>query len=100
MQQIDPGDVENSLEDCTRHQGKFLRTANAFHVKGDDEFTRSEAIVFMIIGGRIPSVTEMSTDEYGLRSMQEIDPVSLIVSPRQWESMYGTDLSNEKNAES
>ena len=67
----------------------------------------------MITGGRIPSITEMSTDEYGLRSMQEIDPVNLRMSSRQWEkqgllpsgkaldhaSMYGTDLSDEENAE-
>jgi hypothetical protein len=58
----------------------------------------------------------MSTDEYALRSMQEIDPVNLRMSSqaRQWEklgllpsgkaldhaSMYGTALSNEENAES
>jgi hypothetical protein len=68
----------------------------------------------MITGGRIPSITEMSTDECGLRSMQEIDPVNSRMSSRQWEKlgllplgnaldhalMYGTDLSNEENAES
>ena len=58
--------MENSLEDCTRHQEFFLMTANAFHVKGDDKYTRSvQSIVFMITGGRIPSITEMRTDEYG-----------------------------------
>jgi hypothetical protein len=79
-------------------------------VKGDDKYTRYvQCIVFMITGGRIPSITEMSTDKYGLRSMQEIDPVNLRMSARQWEnvgllpsgkaldhaSMYGTDLSDE-----
>jgi hypothetical protein len=103
------------LEGCTRHQDKFLRTANAFHVKGDDKYTRSvQCIVFMITGGRVPSITEMNTDECGLRSMQEIDPVNLRMSSRLWEklgllpsgkaldhaSMYGTDLFNEENAES
>jgi hypothetical protein len=47
----------------------------------------------------------MTTDEYGLRSMSDIDPVDLRMSSRQWElqglgplgkaldhvSMYGTD---------
>jgi hypothetical protein len=107
--------LENSLEDCARHEDNFLRTANALHVKGDDKYTRSvQCIVFMITGGRIPSITEMSTDEYGLRSMQEIDPVNLRMSSGQWEklgllpwgkaldhaSMYGTDLSDAGNADS
>ena len=88
MQQIDPRDVPNSLEDCTRHRDKFLRTANAFHGKGDDKYTRSvQCLVFMIAGGRFPSITEMSTDEYGLRSMQEIDPVNLRMSSGQWEKL-------------
>jgi hypothetical protein len=31
MEPIDPQVVENSLEDCTRHQDQFARTANSFH---------------------------------------------------------------------
>jgi hypothetical protein len=67
----------------------------------------------MITNGRIPSMDEMSTDEYGLRSMSDIDLVDLRISFRQWElqglvpsgkaldhvSMYGTDLSGEENTE-
>ncbi len=65
MQQIDPSDMENSLEDCSRQQDKCLRTANSFHVRGDDKYTRSvKCIVFMITGGSIPSIREMTTDEY------------------------------------
>jgi hypothetical protein len=55
----------------------------------------------------------MTTDEYGLLSMSDIDPVHLRMPSRQWElqglapsskaldhvSMYGTDLSDEENAE-
>jgi hypothetical protein len=55
----------------------------------------------------------MTTDEYGLLSMSDIDPVDLRMSFGQWElqglmpsdtaldhvSMYGTDLSDEENAE-
>jgi hypothetical protein len=55
----------------------------------------------------------MSTDKHGLISIQEIDPVNVIMSSRQWEkiglipsgkaldhaSMYGTDLSDEENGE-
>ena len=62
---------------------------------------------------RIPSIDEMTTDEYGLQSMSDIDPVDLRMSSRQWESlglvpsgkaldhisMYGTDLSDEDHAE-
>jgi hypothetical protein len=92
-----------------------LRTANSFHVRSDDKCTRSvECIVFMITGGRIPSITEMNTDEYGLRSMEDIDPVDLRMSSKTWEkkglvpmgktteytSLYGTDFSDHKNAES
>ena len=67
----------------------------------------------MITHGRFPSIDEMTTDEYGLRSMSDIDPVDLRMSSRQWElqglvpsgkaldhvSMYGTDLSDEENTE-
>ncbi len=42
-------------------------------------------VVFMITGGRIPTTDEMTTDEYGLRSMSDIDPVDLRMSSRQWE---------------
>jgi hypothetical protein len=66
----------------------------------------------MIAHGRIPTIYEMTTDEYGLRSMSDIDPVDLRMSSRPWElqgltpsgnaldhvSMYGTDLSEEENA--
>jgi hypothetical protein len=84
-----------------------VSAANYFHVKGDDKYTRSvECVVFMITNGRIPTINEMTTDEYGLRSMSDIDLVDLRVSSRQWElqglvpsgkapdhvSMYGIDL--------
>ncbi len=78
--------MENSLEDCSRQQDKFLRTANSFHVKGDDKYTRSveciHCIVYMITGGRIPSIREMTTDEFGLRSMEDIDQVDLRMSSK------------------
>ncbi len=114
MEPINPQDVENSLEDCTRHQDQFVRTANSFHGKADDKNTSSvECVVFMITNGRIPTIDEMTTDKYGLRSMTDIDPMDLRMSSRQWElqglipsgkaldheSMYGTDLSDEENAE-
>jgi hypothetical protein len=73
MQQIDQCNMEYSLDDCTRQQDKCLRTANSFHVKGDYKYTRSiECIVFMITRGRIPSIREINTDEYGLKSMEEL----------------------------
>ncbi len=63
-----------------------MSTANSFHVKGDDKYTRSvECIVFMITNGRFPATHEMTTDEYGLQSMSDIDPADLRVSSRPWE---------------
>jgi len=69
----------------------------------------------MNTNGRFPATHEMTTDEFGLRSMSDIDPVDLRMSSRQWApelqgltpsgkaldhvSMYGTDLSDEENAE-
>jgi hypothetical protein len=85
MQQIDPCDSEYSSEDVALSQDQFLRTANAIYVRGDDKFTRSVqslCIVFMITGGRIPSIKEMTTDAYGLRSMSYIDPKDLIMSSK------------------
>ncbi len=77
MLQIDPSDAEKSLEDMAQQQDSFQRTANPFHVKRDDKYTRSlQCIVFMITGGRIPSIKEMTKNEYGLRSMEDFDPVS------------------------
>ena len=108
MTPLDPQDSETSLEDCSRHLDQFVSNANNFHVKGDDKYTRSiECIVFMITNGRFPEIHEMTTDEYGLRSMSDIDPADLRMSSRQWElhglvpsgkaldhvSMYTTDLS-------
>ena len=107
--------MENCLEDISRQQDKILRTANSFHVRGYDKYTRSvQRIFFMIAGGRIPSIREMTMDEYGLRSMENIDPRDLRMSSNASEkkglmssgktiehaSMYGTDLSDEENAES
>ncbi len=64
-----------------------MRTANSFHVRGDDKYTRSvQCIGFMINRGRIPSIREMNTDEYGLRSMEDIDPVDFLrMSSKMWE---------------
>ena len=57
MEPNDLQDVENSLEDCARHQDQFMRTASSFHVKADDKYTRSvECVVYMITGGRIPTI--------------------------------------------
>ena len=64
----------------------------------------------MLGNGRFPDSEEMHTDEYGLRSMTNMDPSDLIMSARQWEalgaassgkaldhmSMYGTDLTDEE----
>ncbi len=113
---IDPQDADNSLEDCSRQLDQLVSTSNAnnFHVKGDDKYTRSvECIVFMITNGRFLAIHEMTTDEFGLRSMSDIDTSELRLSSRQWEvlglvssgkaldhvSMYGTDLSDEDYAE-
>jgi hypothetical protein len=114
MEPIDPQEVENSLEDCARHQDQFMRTARSFHLKADNKSTRSvECVVFMTTGVRISSIDELTTDEYGLQSMTDIDPADLRMSSRQWEkqglmlsgkaldhlSMYRADLSDEENAE-
>ena len=87
MIQLDPQDSETSLEDYSRHLDQFVSNANNFHVKGDDKYTRSvECIVFMITNGRFPAIHEMTTDEYGSRSiMTDIDPADLRMSSRQWE---------------
>ncbi len=102
------------MEDCTRQQHIFLGTVNSIHVKGNNKYTRFvQCIVFMITG--ILSIREMTTDEFGLRSM-DIDPANLRMSSKMWEKrglvpmgkmiehtlLYGTDLSDDekKNAES
>ncbi len=109
MAPIDPQDADNSaaLEDCSRQLDQFVSVANHFHVKGDDKYTRSvECVIFMITHGRVPTIDEMATDEFGLRSMSDIELVDLRMSSRRWElqglvpsgkalghvSMYGTDL--------
>jgi hypothetical protein len=84
-------------------------------VRGDDKYTRSVLrIVFMITGGKIPSIREMTTDGYGLKSMKDIDPVDLRMSSKMWEkrglvpigktiehaSLHETDHSDDENAES
>ncbi len=86
MALIDPKDADNSLEDCSRQLDQFVSNTNSFHVKGDDKYTRSvECIVFMITNGRFPAIHEMTTDEYGLQSMTDIDLADLRMSSRQWE---------------
>jgi hypothetical protein len=87
MALIDPQDADNSLEDCSRQLDQFVSNANNFHVKGDDKYTRSvECIVFMITNGRFPAIHEMTTDEYGSRSiMTDIVPADLRMSSRRWE---------------
>ncbi len=116
MAPFDPQGADNSLGDCARQLDQFVRAANCFHVKGDDKYTRSvlvECVVFMITNGSIPTIDEMTTDEYGLRSMSDNDLVDLIMSSRQLEiqglvpsgkafdhvSMYGTDISGDEHAE-
>jgi hypothetical protein len=111
MIQLDPQDSETSLEDCSRHLDQFVSNANNFHVKGDDKCTRSvECMVHMLVHGRFPDPEEMTTDDFGLRSMTGMDPSELGMSARQWEalgllssgkaldhmSMYGTDLTDEE----
>ncbi len=71
MAPIDLEDADDSLEDCTRHLDPFVSVVNYFHVKGDDKYTRSvECIIFMITNGRIPTIDEMTTDDFGLQSMR------------------------------
>ena len=74
------------MEDCARHLDQFVSAAKYFHVKGDDKYPRSvECIIFMITNGRIPTIDEMATDEFGLQSMSDTDLVDLRMSFRQWE---------------
>ncbi len=83
MAPIDPQDADKSLEDCARQLDQFVSTANSFHLKGDDKYTRSvECVMFTITHGRNLSIDEMTTDEYGFRL--DIDPVDLRMSSRQW----------------
>ncbi len=42
-------------------------------------------ISFLDSNWRIPTIDEMTTDEYGLRSMSDIDPGDLRMSSRLWE---------------
>ncbi len=67
----------------SRKKFEPLRTANSFHVKGGDRSV--QCFVFMITGGRIPSIREMKMDEYEWRSMEDIDPVDLRMSSKMWE---------------
>jgi hypothetical protein len=86
MAPIDPQDADNSLEDCARQLDQFVSAANCFHVKGDDKYTISaECVIFMITNRRIPTIDEMTTDDYGLRSISDIDLVDLRMTSRQWE---------------
>ncbi len=51
-----------------------MRTVNSFHVnaESDEKYTRSvECVVFMITGGRIPTIDEMTTDDFGMLSMTD-----------------------------
>jgi hypothetical protein len=84
MAPFDPQDADNSLEDSARQLDQFVSTANSLHVKGDDKYTRSvECVVIMITNGRIPTIDEMTTDEFGLQLMSDIDPVDFRMSSRQ-----------------
>ncbi len=88
--------MEYALEDCTRQQDKFLTTGSSFHVKGHDNSTRF--------------VQCMNTDEYRLRSMEEIDPADVRMSSKMWEkkrllpmgksmehtSLYGADFFDDE----
>ncbi len=61
MAPIDPQDADNTLEDCARQLDQDVRTANSFHVKGDDKYTRPvECVVFMITNERIPTIIVQS----------------------------------------
>jgi hypothetical protein len=39
----------------------------------------------MITGGRIPLIREMAKVEYGMKSMEDIDPMDLRLSSKLWE---------------
>ncbi len=92
MQPIDPCDAEHSLEDMARQQDNFLRTSNAFpsHVKVDDS-TQGHKVravyrfMITVTGGRIPWIKEMTQGDFGLRSMEDIDPRDLRMASKMWE---------------
>jgi hypothetical protein len=54
---IGPCDADSSLEDVSTQQDFFISEQMLFFVSGDDKFTRPVySIIFMITGGRIPSI--------------------------------------------
>jgi hypothetical protein len=60
--------------------------ANSIFVRGDAKLTRPVlSNIFMITGGRIPSIKEMTTDDYGSKLMHDIDPDILKISSKMWE---------------
>jgi hypothetical protein len=59
---------------------------NSIYVRSDYKFTRpAYSIIYMITGGRIPSIKEMTTDEYGSKVMMDFDPDTLKMSSKMWE---------------
>ncbi len=65
MHKIDPCDHDTSLEEVFAKLDIFLDEISCIFVRGDDrdKITRPVyAIIFMITGGRIPLIKEMSTD--------------------------------------
>jgi hypothetical protein len=68
----------------------------------------------MITGGGFSLIKEMTKDEFGFRSVDNIDPEDLRITSKMWEkrglvamgktlehtSLYGNDLSDNENAES
>jgi hypothetical protein len=40
----------------------------------------------MVTGGRIPAIRDITKDEYGLKSMEDINPVDLGMSSKMWRS--------------
>jgi hypothetical protein len=88
MQKIDPCDNESSLEDVSAQQIFFFTRENSIAVRGDDnlKFTRPVySITFMIAGGRLPSIKEMTMDGYGSKILNDVDQETLKMPSKIWE---------------
>ena len=113
MEPIDPASTKTSLETILTYLERAIDKCSTFQTRDDNKDTwNADSLIAIILGGKIPLLGQMSTNDRGEYTAEGLDPIDLVMSSMDWQmlglppmgrdyknvSLRGEDLSWDQHA--
>ena len=87
---LDPSDTRIPIEVLVRKVDNIRGAINGIHVQDQKKMSYPvNCIWHMLEAGRLPSIDELTCDDYGTTIISELDPENLVMSSKDWEFVCG-----------